>query len=294
MASHPSSFVFRRKSPCQAIYLLLISTSQIRELQLAVSQPLGFLVFEIVGTCAALGLAFYYSWQLTLVIIASFPIAGIILYAISTPLTPAIERQKSELSEASKLADTAINSINTVKAYNGEVNEVWQYANTIKKVASSYLVQARVNAMQFGIMKFVIIGLFVQGFWFGLHLVDLGMDPGHVLTTFYACLAGMQSIEIVLPQWLVITKGMSAGHTLKYILGEVKTGRTTKSMAGTVRPNLCDGDIEVNGVSRQSLLSVIHPLIPIGFVCISVEPSAAGFTASNVLLSTGRNYFCCR
>jgi hypothetical protein len=49
--------------------------------------------------------------------------------------------------------------------------------------------------------------------WFGLYLVDHSMDPGGVLTTFYACLGAIQSIETVLPQWLVLAKGISAAQT---------------------------------------------------------------------------------
>jgi len=198
---------------------------------------------------ASLGLAFYFSWKLTLVIISVFPIAAIVLYLISLPLAPAIEAQKEELSRASKYANTAFDAIDTVKAYNGQGQEVWQYSTTMKKVASNYMIQARCNAMQFGITKLLMVGIFVQGFWFGLFLVDQGMDPGHVLTTFYACLAAMQSVETVLPQWLVLAKGMSAGETLKSIKVQMEHGRKVIHMVGTTKPMSSPGDIEVNEVS---------------------------------------------
>jgi ATP-binding cassette subfamily B (MDR/TAP) protein 1 len=216
---------------------------------LAVSQPLGFVIFEIVGVFTSLGLAFYFSWKLTLVVIATFPIAGFLLYLVSLPLTPAIEAQKRELNQASKYANTAITNINTVKAYNGQDQEVWQYGRTIKRVAASYLIQARSNAMQYAIVKFMMVGLFVEGFWFGLYLVNRGTSPGHILTTFYACLNALQAVEIVLPQWLVLTKGMSAGATLQTIMVQMRHGRKVTTMTGSGRPDSCSGDIEVKGVS---------------------------------------------
>jgi ATP-binding cassette subfamily B (MDR/TAP) protein 1 len=200
---------------------------------------------------ASLGLALYFSWKLTLVIISVLPIAATILYLISIPLAPAVEAQKEELTKASKYANTAIEAIETVKAYNGQEQEVWQYYSMIKKVGSSYMVQARSNALQFGITKLLMVGIFVQGFWFGLYLVDRGMDPGHVLTTFYACLAAMQSVETVLPQWLVLAKGMSAGQTLKSIMVQMKHGRKVTHMVGSTKPKPSAGDIEVNKVSYQ-------------------------------------------
>jgi ATP-binding cassette, subfamily B (MDR/TAP), member 1 len=206
------------------------------------------LTYEVFGSIASLGLAFYFSWRLTLVIISVFPIAAVVLYLVSLPLSPAVETQKQELTRASKYANMAID---TVKAYNGQGQEVWQYSSTIKKVASSYMIQARCNAMQFGITKLFMVGIFVQGFWFGLFLVDQGMDPGHVLTTFYACLAAMQSVETVLPQWLVLAKGMSAGETLKSIMIQMEHGRKVIHMVGTTKPMSSPGDIEVNEVSSQ-------------------------------------------
>jgi ATP-binding cassette subfamily B (MDR/TAP) protein 1 len=204
-----------------------------------------------VASFASLGIALYYSWKLTLLILVTFPVAAIVLYLVSSGLAPAIEAQKRELSRASKHANTAVTAIDTVKSFNGQNEEIWQYSSTIKKVATWYLVQARSNALQFGITKFLIVGLFVQGFWFGLYLVDQGVDPGHVLTTFYACLSGMQAVEVVLPQWLVLAKGMSAGATLKSIMIQMQNGRRVTRMGGFTKPKACSGDIEMNNVGIQ-------------------------------------------
>jgi len=121
---------------------------------------MGFLVYEISAALASIGLALYYSWNLTLVILAAFPIAGLVLWIFSRNLGPAVEAQKRDLTLASKYANTAITSINTVKAFNGQDQELWQYYVTITDVARHYLVQARANAMQFGIIKFFTVGLF--------------------------------------------------------------------------------------------------------------------------------------
>lgn len=219
---------------------------------MAVSQPLGFLFTEVAGSLIALGVAFFYSWKLTLVVVATVLFAGTILTWLSRGLAPAIEAQKAELAKASKYSNNAINAINVVKAFNGREREVWQYYTTIRDVASKYLVQARANAVQFGFTKFLIIALFVEGYWYGLTLVRKGLDPGHILTTFYACLYGMQAIEIILPQWLVLTKGMSAGQTLKVMINQVKEGPNQRELSGTVIPETCQGDVEIKDVSYQS------------------------------------------
>ncbi|KAK0122067.1 hypothetical protein ONS95_010331 [Cadophora gregata] len=272
--------------------LLIRLQTQIQEFQMGVSQPMGFLVYEVFGSLAALGLAFFYSWKLTLVILAAFPVAGIMFFLVSLKLSPAIEAQKRDLTIASKYANTAITAINTVKAYNGQDQEVWQYYDTIKKVAASYLIQARCNALQFGITKFLTIGIFIQGFWFGLVLVKEGLDPGSILTTFYACLAAMQGLETVLPQWLVLKKGMSAGQALKAIMIHVKHGRVVKNSVGLLLPDNCEGDIEVKGVSfaypsnsQQYVLNDADFFFPAGETTFIVGTSGSGkSTLSNLLM----------
>lgn len=201
---------------------------------------------------AALGTAFFYSWNLTLVIIATFPVAAGILYLISRKMGPAIAAQKRELSHASKFTNTAITAIDTVKAFNGQDQEVWQYFLAIKRSTVYYLIQARSNAFQFGITKFVMIAIFVQGFGYGISLVDHGLDAGEVLTTFYSCLTGMMAIEVVLPQWLVLAKGVSAGATLKSIMNQVDRGEITKRTEELITPEVCSGDIEINDVSKNN------------------------------------------
>jgi len=218
---------------------------------LAISQPLGFLCTEIVSSLSALGIALYFSWKVTLVVTATFPVMALVLSWVSRSLGPAIEAQKRELTRASKYSNTALKAIITVKAFNGQEQEVWQYYSTMKLVAAKYLIQARVNALQFGITKFAMVVIFIQGFWYGLVLVRQGLDPGRVLTAFYACLFSIQAIEVILPQWLVLTKGMSAGQTLNEIMTQVRNGRKVNTMTGGVKPRDCIGDIEVNEVSNR-------------------------------------------
>ncbi|KAG9238241.1 ABC transporter-like protein [Amylocarpus encephaloides] len=271
--------------------LLIRIQTQIRELQLAISQPLGYLFTEVAGSLIALGVAFFFSWKLTLVICATLPFAGLLLMWLSKGLGPAIEAQKAELSKASKYANTAITSITTVKAFNGQDYEIWQYCDTIKNVASKYMIQARTSAIQFGVTKFLMIGLFVQGFWYGLVLIRQGLNPGHVLTTFYACLYAMQAIEIVLPQWLVLTKGMSAGHTLKIIISEAQSMPKSQKRQ-TIRPHFCGGDIELNEVSfaypsnpTRLVLDGTSFFFPAGETTFVIGKSGSGkSTVGNLLL----------
>lgn len=230
---------------------------QIRELQMATSQPLGFAVQYTVTAFAALGLAFYTSWNLTLVTLATVPVMALLLSNVSARMQPSIDGQQEQLTQASRLASNAILSIDTVKCFNGQDGEIWQYATLIKSAARFYLRQARANALQIGFVRIATLSMFVQGFWYGSSLAGSGKrSAGQILTTFWACLMTTQAIEQILPQVMVLEKGKAAGATLKANLVQIEKGRRVAKMIGKQTPRYCDGDIEARNVSSVMTLTL--------------------------------------
>jgi len=221
---------------------------QTRELQTATSQVFGFLVCDVVTSLASLVVAFYYSWKLTLGLLATLPVSVLVVSLITRGLEPAIKAQKRDLARASKQATSSFSAIDIVKVFNGYDSEVWQYYQAIRSSMRNYLRQARRESMQIGYVIFWVILLFVVGFWYGIVLVQQGLQPGAVLTTFYATLAAFQGIEALMPQWLVLIKGISAGHELR----ELVDGHGTKSFERVFRPDNCVGEVEVRDVSLPS------------------------------------------
>ena len=217
---------------------------------MATSQPLGFLVQYTVTAVAALGVAFYHSWRLTLVITATFPLAAAVLSYTSAKTQPAIDRQEDSLSAAAQSSSNAVSAIETVKCFNGQSSEVREYSAEIRKAAQSYSFQARMNAFQIGFIRLVTLGMFVQGFWYGSTLTGPGKEsPGQILTTFWAALMATQAVEQILPQMLVLEKGRAAGGTLQAVRLRVERGRRIVEMVGSVLPSQCKGDIDIRGVS---------------------------------------------
>ncbi|KAI9784929.1 MAG: hypothetical protein M1816_000565 [Peltula sp. TS41687] len=277
--------------------------SQIRELQMATSQPLGFSIQYTVTAFAALGVAFYHSWKLTLVIIATFPFAAIVLSFISAKMQPSINGQEECLSQASKSSGNAISAIETVKCFNGQEHEVKQYATMIRKATRYYLVQANANALQIGFVRLITLGMFVQGFWYGSTLIGHSTTSGQVVTTFWAALMATQAIEQLLPQMIVLEKGRAAGATLKAIIFRVERGRRITEMVGSQVPADCKGDIDIRAVSfsyptrpDQLALDKATFFFPAGETVFVVGGSGSGKKHARkshyaILFELGRKYF---
>jgi ATP-binding cassette, subfamily B (MDR/TAP), member 1 len=109
---------------------------------------------------------------------------------------------------AFKIANNAVSAIETVKCFSGQPFELEQYKPVIVEAAKHCMKQALSDSLQIGFVRFVITAMFVQGFWYGGHLVTTGKtSPGDVLITFWACLMAIKAIEDILPHVIVLEKG---------------------------------------------------------------------------------------
>ncbi|KAE8417868.1 P-loop containing nucleoside triphosphate hydrolase protein [Aspergillus pseudocaelatus] len=223
---------------------------QIYELQKSTSQPLGLLLQYSFRAIGSLALAFYTSWNLSLVTLAGIPVFSAMASFISSKMKFNIEAQQAELASASKVVNNTTTSIDTVKCLNGEAFELYNFSSRIDEAASQFLKQARLNSIQIALIRLMTYGMFVQGFWYGSFLASSGrLSPGDVLRTFWACLTAAQSIEFIMTQVIVLDKGAIAASALKMTLNRQTNDGGPKEMEGAVYPHQCDGDIEVSDLS---------------------------------------------
>ncbi|EER45495.1 ABC a-pheromone efflux pump AtrD [Histoplasma capsulatum H143] len=138
--------------------------TQIRDLQLATSQPLGCVLQRVVTFVTALILALYTSWKLTLVSLASVPICAIVVVVISRKIQPSIQAYEAELTRTSKLVSSSFSCIDAVKYFNGRNFEAQQYFLGILAATRWYRNEALGQALQIGCVRLMIFGMFVQGF----------------------------------------------------------------------------------------------------------------------------------
>lgn len=217
---------------------------------MATSQPLGLLLQYGCRSLASLILALVFSWRLSLVTLAGIPLFSFVIAYLSTKMKSSITAQQAELTHVSKIANNAIASIDVVKCLNGQAFESKRFASRIEQSAIHYLRQARLNSAQIALIRWMMFGMFVQGFWYGSYLARSGnLSSGDVITTFWACTTAAQSIEQVLPQIIVMEKGKVASVILKKMLRGCGKDAISSEVNGKVIPRHCVGDVEVNNVS---------------------------------------------
>ncbi|KAG0637482.1 P-loop containing nucleoside triphosphate hydrolase protein [Tuber brumale] len=267
--------------------------TQINELKSAVSEPLGFTVQASVIASVSLGIALYHSWSLTLVILSGAPIALIILSFLSIRMEPFIEAQNVHMSSSTNTVSKSYTAIETVKAFNAQGLELRNFSTALEKAARAYRSQASLVALQIGCIRFITFAMFVQGFWYGGVLVRRGRaDAGDVMTTFWSCLMATQSFEMILPQIMLLQKGMAAGGSLKGSLKQVRRGKVPLK-TGDIVPDILDGEIKFTNVSftypsrpSQLALNKINFSIPAHKTTFIIGRSGSGkSTIGNLVLN---------
>ncbi|OJD17475.1 hypothetical protein AJ78_02448 [Emergomyces pasteurianus Ep9510] len=255
--------------------------TQIRDIQLATSQPLGCVLQRVVTFVTALSLALCTSWKLTLVSLASIPVCAAIVALISRKFQPSIQAYEAELSRMSKLASNSFSCIDAVKYFNGQNFEARQYSRAILSASRWYRYGALGQAFQISCIRLMIFGMFVQGFWYGISLVEAGeLAPADVVTAFWACLQSTQAIEDVLPHIIVLEKGRASGSALQQLVEKTSRRNLADDSPQAVSPRFCEGDIRIKNVN------FVYPSRP---GCYVLKDLSLFFPAGDTTFVVGRS-----
>lgn len=193
----------------------------------------------------------FYSWKLTLVIVATIPLVTLILGSLGASMQPHVKKQQEKLSEALKHVNSALSYIETVKCFNGQDHEKSKYATAIQESSIWYMRVVNSNALQFAVTSFMASAMFVQGFYYGGVLVRNGeKNAGDVVTTFVAALGAFQAIASILPQMIVLEKGRTAGATLRAVINQIEGGPAASPVRGSSKLDSCKGSIELKNVRK--------------------------------------------
>ncbi|OAX84230.1 hypothetical protein ACJ72_01392 [Emergomyces africanus] len=255
--------------------------TQIRDIQLATSQPLGCVLQRVVTFMTALILALCTSWKLTLVSLVSIPICAAIVAVVSRKIQSSIQAYEAELTRTLKLVSNSFSCIDAVKYFNGQNFEAQQYSTAILSAARWYRNVALGQAIQISCIRLMIFGMFVQGFWYGISLVEAGeLAPSDVVTAFWACLQATQAIEDILPHIIVLEKGRASGSALQQLVEKTNHHNLADDMSETASPQFCEGDIRIKNVN------FVYPSRP---GCYVLKDSSFFFPAGDTTFVVGRS-----
>jgi ATP-binding cassette, subfamily B (MDR/TAP), member 1 len=182
---------------------------------MASSLTFGMLVQYATTCLVCLALALSRSWSLTLVILSAVPLLMAIQAFSQAFAGPLLAAERAQIATAGTLVDRAVVAIATVKAFNAVPHEL----SALNPILDSIRGAARKLNAAWGftscLSQFVMMTMFVQGFWFGAKLVRDGkISAGDVMSVFWACLIATSNMQMCIPQLITLTKGKFAAVSL--------------------------------------------------------------------------------
>ncbi|KAF0388106.1 P-loop containing nucleoside triphosphate hydrolase protein [Gigaspora margarita] len=262
---------------------LLTSVNKDTEnVQTSISDDIGDVIQYTVTALSCLVLAFTKNAVLTLVILASMPLVFVTLAYTTAKANPLLSKEREIFMKAGNVLESSLSAIKTIKAFNGEAKEEKKHLDNLQEVNSVSSKLAWVYAIRVGMIQFIILSLFVQGFWFGSILVsEKKLAPGDVLSIFYASLLGASVLKEILPKLASMAKATDAVKHINILLEKVAL-IDLRALRGFTLTEI-KGNIEFNDVSFSYptrpdtyVLKNINLTIPAGKTTVLVGQSGSG------------------
>ena len=246
------------------------------DVRIAVARDLGDVIQHLTTAIASLVLALYTSWSLTLVILASIPVVLVVTIVTEIGGAPWLQRERISTSHATSMVERVVEAINTVKAFNAQNKEACRFNAELKNGSRSYRRMLLWWAVRFASTGGLVFATFVQGFWFGSHLVSKGkITPGQVMTVFMSSLLVSSTLNEIVQALTYIDKGkIGAANLIDLIKSSEDIRPKDKSnmqrssaMATSVRSS---GYTDDKAPTSATMGSAASPMSEGGFVSASM------------------------
>ncbi|KAF8154773.1 P-loop containing nucleoside triphosphate hydrolase protein [Crassisporium funariophilum] len=300
----------KQQGPIGAGGLMAKFSRETDDVRMATSLASGMLIQYLTTCITCLLLAFLRSWQLTLVILSAVPLLMFIQGFSQAFAGPLLQHEREQTGIAATVIDRAVAAIATVKAFNAAPYEKAQAGEVFDSLKAAARKLNIVWGTTSAVAQFVMMGMFVQGFWFGAKLVREGkVSAGDVMAVFWACLIATSNLQMCIPQFITLAKGKFAMVSLLTLVGDSSPSPASQALAPKalhtsptltsgkshklrkITPSKCYGELALHNVtfaypSRPTLpvLSDVSLFIPANETTFIVGSSGSGKTSIAQLL----------
>ncbi|SCU92955.1 LADA_0G00540g1_1 [Lachancea dasiensis] len=270
----------------------------VEELRSSSAEASGIIFQNFVTVVALLITAFYYSWSLTLVIMANSPLVVGFAIFCSRKVEKYAKKENCQTSIAADVMAWALNAAKMIRLCGTQELETEIFRKNIRESRAEFNKMALFSSLNYAILRFLTLCMFVQGFWYGNAQIKNGkLTPGDVITCFSACILLANTLHSSFQEILIIQKGAVALRKVLDFLEEPCDGNGQSMIdEQIIRPRIPlswhRGDIEFHDLSfayptrpNEWALKNANLKFPGGHFTFIVGKSGSGkSTISNLLL----------
>ncbi|KAL9915299.1 multi drug resistance 50 [Glossina fuscipes fuscipes] len=244
--------------------------------------------FAAFGGCIVF--AFIKGWQLSLVCLSSLPVTFIAMGLVGVVTARLSKQELSIYADAAVIAEEAISSIRTVKAFEGEHREAKAYKDKIVDARKINIKRNLFSGLGFGLLWFFIYSSYALAFWYGVGLVlknyagdehYSNYDPGTMIAVFFSVMMGSMNLGMASPY--IEAFGIAKGACAKVfnLIEKEPTINPIKAIGSTLNQPLTvlefkDVDFHYPTRERMKVLDKLNLKIKRGQTVALVGPSGCG------------------
>lgn len=264
-------------------------SSDVSQLQDALSNQLAFFVRQLVLPIVCIPLLVALSWKLAAIIIAVLPVLVVSAVLFGRFIRKISRQAQDELAESNTIVEETFTAIDVVKAFTNEAYETLRYGKINQRVVAIGMNAAKYRAGFVSFIIFIMFGAIVGLVYAGMNEVATGaLKMGQLIEFFFLTIFIGSSLAGLSESYTVLQKTIGASERINEILGEVSETHITD----TNRIEPINGAVEFKGVhfaypSRKDvqLFNGLSFTVQRGSKIALVGPSGAGKSTIVKLLS---------
>ncbi|CUS24567.1 LAQU0S17e01860g1_1 [Lachancea quebecensis] len=180
----------------------------VEELRASSAESSAIVFQNVVTVVALLGSALYYSWSLTLVILANSPLVIGFAVFFSRKVEKHAKRENAETSSAAGTMAWSLDAAKMIRLLGTQDRELMKFGACVQNCRKHFNKMSLFSSLNYSILRLLTLCMFVQGFWYGNSRINIGkLKPGDVVTCFSSCVLLASTLNSTLHQIIVLQKG---------------------------------------------------------------------------------------
>lgn len=172
------------------------SIKDVQQIESAIGVDTPAILYHITSALLCFGVAFYFSWKVTFICLLGFPLILILVAFLNPKISNKILLSKGIEDTISNRLHFIMSSLLTVKLFQKEEYEKCSISKLFKHDMQALKTVYHFVYAQEGTMRFLILAMYIQGFFFGSYQVrEHNLPAGNVITVFWSCASGAMALQ---------------------------------------------------------------------------------------------------
>ncbi|CAG2172379.1 unnamed protein product, partial [Oppiella nova] len=146
-------------------------TADLDLIQQGIGDKVALCVFSFSTVLFSLGTAFYYGWELTLIILSISPILVISFSVVTKIQARYAITEAISYGKAGAVAEEVLGAIRTVYAFDGQQKEIQRYDRNLGPAKKAGVKRTVITAIGGGMIWLCVYGSYGLAFWYGVRLI---------------------------------------------------------------------------------------------------------------------------